>query len=185
MFSKSLKDAIAEAEAENPTTGTPSGGAWEDEKNVVLTIVASNADVENQYGAQVGIQVERGDTNRRKWFNLKFDEENSGSYAQTGRKLKDLGMLEVVDVAAETYPIKDSDSPETKTTQGGKQLQMIADALVGVKFDARITKKQSQRNKENFNNFFDVNSLIEGPSVPTASTTDSSGGLGGLGGLMG
>lgn len=167
MLSKNLSAAIKEAEKEMPAGGS---AAWEDGEYPVVVVAAN---VNTQFGApRVGLQLQRDVDSSRRWFDLMFDEENPKSLAMTGRKLAALGLNDTLDSLSTQYP-EDADA----------QLQGLAAALPGIKFVAGIQKVEKRNKPGEFMNFFDVKSLIDGPSAAPAAAPAS--GLSGLGGLMG
>lgn len=172
MQGKSIKEAIAAAEKESPA-GSGKAGVWE-AGTPECEIVASNVNTTFE-SPRIGIQVQN-EEGRRRWFDLYFDDSNTKSLAATGRKLRGLGMDPVVDAAETQYPDDDV-----------AQLQMIADALKGVKFKAKIDKVESNKNAPGtkpedmkYINYFDVLELVAGPANTPAQPTPPSGGLSGL-----
>lgn len=195
MQFKSLKDALASAEAAAPATGGvgSNGGAWPANKSTPLEIVAANykEPTKDFPVPSVGVHLQNED-GRRRWFDIRFPENDETNLARTGRKLKALGMSDVLDLLDEQYP-----------EDGEAQLTGIATALVGVKFIGKIDKVEFNTNPANaiepedvgkpgndgktvkkYRNFFDVVQLLEGPASVTAVTPDT-GLSGGLGGLLG
>lgn len=174
MQSLSLKAALAAAEKEAPTSGPKE---WETGE-YVLEVVASN--VNTQWAApRIGLQLQRED-GRRRWFDLYFDETNPKAYAMTGRKLKNLGLSDLIDQLDDLYP-----------ENLNAQLQAIADALVGTVFNGKVEKRESNKNtpgtpedQKKYLNYFDVIGRVTA-SEASALVAAPAAGLGGLGGLMG
>lgn len=184
MNSKSLKDAIAAAEADAGSSGSKGGSSAWDASDERVTVVSSN--VNTQYAPRIGLQFQRASDGRRRWFDLYFDESNPKAFRMTGIKLKNLGMSDIIDRLDEQFP--------GDTTA---QLEALAHALVGVEFVAEIQKVESNKNAPNatddpndgnpdkvYLNYFQVKELISGPST-IASVSAPVAEEGGLGGLMG
>lgn len=180
MISKSLAQAIKDAEKEMPAGGS---AAWEDGEYTVIVVAAN---VTHQFDSQqLGLQLQRESDSSRRWFNLSFDDTNPKWLAMTGRKLAALGLSDTLDALSTQFP-EDVDA----------QLNGLAAAVVGIKFVTSIAKVEKNKTKNDstlsaaqreYINFFDIKSLVEGPvSAPVATPPATGlGGLGGLGGLMG
>lgn len=173
MESRNLRDAIAAAEAENPNAGAGGGSdAWDTDEYPVKVATTNY----NETYHQIGLQIERKDNGRKKWFNLKFDDTNTKAVAIAGRYLKWLGVTdEFLDQLAVQFP-DDTDA----------QLAAAAPFLLGVEFTIAAKKVPSTSNPNKFINFFDVvkDSVTVPAEVPGSGTAPEAG-LGGLSGLMG
>lgn len=180
MISKSLKEAMAEAELAAPaTTGS---SVWDAEDNVKLTVVASNVNTKVAT-PKIGLQLQREDNDRRRWFDLYFDEENAQSYKRTGQRLRALGCGDLINSLDTTYPVRSEDPAEVQEANATSQLEAIASALNGVVFTGKIDKVERNNTKnlpddqKAYTNYFQVLTLIEGPasSAPAAPASSFSG----------
>lgn len=171
MESRNLRDAIAAAEEANPNAGAGGSDAWETDNYPVKVVVANY----NETYHQIGMQIERKDNGRKKWFNLKFDEANSAAVVIAGRYLKWLGVTdEFLDQLAVQFP-DDTDA----------QLAAAAPFLIGVEFTVEAKKVPAKSDPKKFINYFDVakDSVTVAAEVPGSAAPGAE--LGGLSGLMG
>jgi hypothetical protein len=189
MISRSLKQAIADAEKEAPAGATFE--AWESGEYEIVIVEANRTDAFNT--DRVSFKAERLDNNQRRMFDFAFPDVNEdgiseesrkkrlSALSQTGRKLTALGLDPVLDVLGEQYPIEEGKSEAENTAAWHAQLEGLAAALAGVKFLAKITKQEKQNKKGQYLNWIDIVRLIDGPVVPNKS----GGSTGGLSGLVG
>jgi hypothetical protein len=189
VISKSLSQAIKDAEKEMPAGGS---AAWEDNEYTV-TVVAAN--VSSNFGyQQIGMQLQNEDTGSRRWFNLSFDDSDPKWIAITGRKLEALGLISTLDALGEQFPVLETNTEEQNQAAFTAQLDGLATALVGIKFVALVEKQEKNKTKKDadlradqreYVNFLkEVKRVIDGPVSAPAATPPVSG-LGGLNGLMG
>ncbi len=150
MTTSTFGDLLAQAKKEG------AGGAVLPEGDFVLRIVKATSDAKEGKAPRIGLQLEiirsdvEDDVGTKAWWNLYFSEKAAPISV---RQLGELGLSDVF----------------LAGTHGADE---VADALVGVEFDAEVSIRTWGKDNDQTSNNFKVVELVTPPAVG-ANPTDA------------